>query len=189
MIKFSHRDGKKMIYRFAHLPEEVRAQSEYSRELFEMLQLLSQSEVSSKDKRVGQILLEKLASGMICQSDYEERGWGTSWGSDMRMAAQLGLVEKSSQNEYRISTMPKRNYQLLPSTYKAIATILYRAFGSEPFSTEMAAEMLEYSTSHMSAVLHRFNLLKILSCRKKALNRYQFLVSPEEHPECFAVDA
>ena len=55
----------------------VRAMSGFPKELFEMLHVLSQYEISPKDKWIGSTLLEKLATGIIRQSDYEERGWAT----------------------------------------------------------------------------------------------------------------
>lgn len=186
VITASHRAGKKMVYSFPHVRNKPRSHNGYSRELIGKLQELSRSEVSLKDKRIGGLLLEKLSEGIVSHDDYIQRGWESKWASDMRLAEQIGLVAKVSPAEYAICESPEADYQLLLPAQKAFAAAVYKEFGGEVFSLEMVVATLDYSSSHASAVLHQFTLLQILACRKEDVNRYQFLVTPEQHPECFA---
>ena len=62
---------------------------------------------------------------------------------------------------------------------------MYDNFGNGTFSQEMVIATLDYARSHVSAILHQFTLIRILDCRKEDVYRYQFLVNPEDHPECF----
>ena len=186
VIMSSHRAGKKMVYSFPHVRDKPRGHTGYSRELIGKLQELSRSDSSPKDKRIGSLLLEKLGDGIVSHDDYIERGWESRWVSDMRLAEQIGLVAKVSPKEYAICENPEADYQLLLPAQKAFASAVYKEFGDEVFSLEMVVATLDDSSSHVSAVLHQFTLLQILTCRKDDVNRYQFLVTPEQHPECFA---
>ncbi len=53
----------------------------------------------------------------------------------------------------------------------------------------MVFATLDYSDSYISANLHSFTLLRILDCKKEDVYRYRFLITPEEHPECFELAA
>ena len=66
-----------------------------------------------------------------------------------------------------------------------MATEIYQAFGQEVFTPQMIVATLDYSSSHTRAALHAFTLMGIVECWKDDLFRYQFLVTPEERPECF----
>ena len=66
-----------------------------------------------------------------------------------------------------------------------MVTKIYDSFGEESFSIEMVVATLDYSNHRICAYLHKFTLLKILDCRREDVNIYQFLITPEEHPEYF----
>ena len=72
---------------------------------------------------------------------------------------------------------------------KRIVTEMYESFGEEIFSVEMVVTTLEYRSPKICAYLHQLTLLRILECRKGEVYRYQFLINPEEHPECFDIAA
>ena len=124
--------------------------------------------------------------GIIRLDDYQKRGWQTRWTTDMLLAGQMGLVEKITHDEYMICSAPKEDYELLLPAQKAMATAMLKEFGEKTFSLDMVVATLDYSSSHVSAVLHQFTLLKIVHCTRDEVNRYQFLITPQEHPECFA---
>lgn len=107
------------------------------------------------------------------------------WPKDMQFAQQIGLVRKVSGDEYEIRMDLNENYERLLSVQKASAAIIYRQFGMETFSTEMVIATLNYSRPHVSAMLHQFTLLGILGCKQNEVNWYQFMFTPDMHPECF----
>ena len=66
-------------------------------------------------------------------------------------------------------------------------TEMYMIFGESIFSPEMVIAELKYSHSHTNATLHKLTWLKVLNCTIDEENRYtyQFIVTPEDHPEFF----
>ena len=84
----------------------------------------------------------------------------------------------------------QNDYAIEDSTKNALAS-LYKLFGDTSFSAEMVIAELDYSHSHVTATLHRMSWLKVLDCKRGKDNRmtYQFLVTPEDHPECFGTAA
>lgn len=186
IIRAEFRNGNKMVYCFTHTRTEPDETQEYSKETLDMLRALSRSAISIKDKRIGSMLLKHLETGKISLDDYDERGWGTRWQSDMRLAWQLGLVERINNQEYRIRPVPEKDFDLLLPAQKTAAAAMYKEFGEAVFSLEMVMATLEYSSAHASSFLHLFTLLKILECRKEDVNWYHFLITPHQHPECFA---
>lgn len=163
-------------------PEE-----EYSEAFMDRLQELSDSIRSSKDMRVAAMLKDCLSKGIITFQDYKDAGFSNSWHKDMLLATQMGLVEKISQGRYRIMRDVKPGPAPLSDNQKEIISAMYQNFGAETFSSEMVVATLDYAHSHVSAVLHQFTLMKILTCSNDSNNKYfyQFLVNPQENPECF----
>lgn len=55
------------------------------------------------------------------------------------------------------------------------------------FSAEMVVANLDYSSSHVSGILHQFTMLKLLDCTPNEDNTYsyQLNVNPADNPECF----
>ena len=103
----------------------------------------------------------------------------------MILASQLGLVEKNSIEQYIILKQIKSDSPTLNKKQKEIITDLYECFGDGFFSAEMVIATLDYTNSSATSYLHRFTLLRILGCEKDDVNKYHFLVNPEEHPQLF----
>ena len=144
---------------------------------------------SPKDKRIGSLLLECMDKGEVTVDDYAALGESSKWAVDMQFATQLGLVEKISPQRYAILRELRDGPPPLSKGQRKFITEMYENFGGETFSVEMVVATLDYSDAHISAYLHQFTLLRILDCEKDGVNRYQFLITPEEYPECFDLAA
>ena len=153
-----------------------------------MIRTLSESSTSPRDRRLANVLTYCLDEGVIRQSNYERWGFTQSmWTSDMKLARQLGLAYKVSTGVYGMNKRLKPELQ--PHQKKTVSAI-YETFGDQEFSSEMFIATLNYSLSHTYASLHKLTLLRILDQRSTDEgNRYQLLVSPEDHPECFELAA
>lgn len=198
IIRIEHQDSRHKYY-WINTEEEARALSDPNRApdseaeeidpaVLERINELIQSN-SPKDKRIGGLLLECMDKGEITIDDYSAIGESTKWLVDMQLAAQLGLVEKISSQRYAILRELKSGPPSLSKGQRKFITEMYESFGDAVFSTEMVIATLDYSGAHISAYLHQFTLLRILDCRKEDVYRYQFLINPEEHPECFDLAA
>lgn len=154
-------------------------------EIIGRIQTLAHSK-SQKDRRIASMMVEFMDKGEVALSDYEERGQGSRWSTDMQFAMQLGLVEKITPQRYRLLREFKNESPVLSKAQKRIITDLYESFGEETFSIEMVVATLDYSGAHASAVLHQFTLLRLIDCQTGEFNQYQFLVNPQDNPECFA---
>ncbi len=144
---------------------------------------------SQKDKRIGAFLSEFKSKGVITLEDYAERGEGTKWSVDIQFAAQLGLVKKVSPREVVICTDLEEGPPALSKAQKQFAMDMYESFGCNVFSADMVIATLDYSGPQCSAYLHQLTLLRVLDCWKDGIFRYQFLISPPEHPDWFDVAA
>ncbi|MBP3210638.1 MAG: Fic family protein [Oscillospiraceae bacterium] len=183
LIHNSQPKGLLGVYTFCIDP--VMEEASVSGEVADMIKSLAASTSSHRDRRIGSILSSCLRKGCVSFSDYKDAGEMTKWISDMTLASQMGLVERVSNSEYRILDSINPQFSLLRKSQRETATAMYESFGDESFTLEMVVATLDYSSTHASAYLHQFTLLKILDCRKDDVNTYQFLVNPEEHPECF----
>ena len=154
-------------------------------EIVGRIQTLAHSK-SQKDRRIASMMVEFMDKGEVTLSDYEEHGQGSRWSTDMQFAVQLGLVEKITPQRYRLLREFKNESPVLSKAQKRIITDLYESFGEETFSIEMVVATLDYSGAHASAVLHQFTLLRLIDCQTGEFNQYQFLVNPQDNPECFA---
>ena len=168
--------------------EKERRNDLYAKEVYEMIRTLSESSTSPRDRRLANVLTYCLDEGVIRQSNYERWGFTQSmWTSDMKLARQLGLAYKVSTGVYGMNKRLKPELQ--PHQKKTVSAI-YETFGDQEFSSEMFIATLNYSLSHTYASLHKLTLLRILDQRSTDEgNRYQLLVSPEDHPECFELAA
>ena len=164
-----------------------RTKIEYSDAFMERLNELGSSVRSTKDMRVANMLKKCLSNGCVTFQDYKAAGLDNSWHKDMRFAVQLGLVKKMNDGCYQIVRDIKPGPLPLNDLQKEIASAMYTSFGDEAFSSEMVVATLDYTHSHVSAVLHQFTLLKILNYSVAEENKYsyQFIVNPKENPECF----
>lgn len=160
----------------------------YGSTVLERIKMLTDSN-SPKDRRIGSMLLECMKKGEITIMDYLAEDEETKWQTDMYLASQMGLVKKIDPNRYKIMKRIRPGPPLLTKGQRKFITEAYEIFGDETFSLEMAVATLDYAGSHISATLHKFTLLKILDCKKDGVNQYQFLITPEEHPECFDIAA
>ena len=162
----------------------------YSKEVLHLIASLERSNVSQKDRRIGAMLRSCLEQGYISKKDYEKLDRDRMWSSDMKFAVQLGIVKAVSKNRYKILKQLDTSPPELLNSQKTALTAMYDLFGEDAFSAEMLIANLDYSSAHASGILHQFTWLKMLSCSKGENNRmsYQFIVNPEDNPECF-VDA
>ena len=107
----------------------------------------------------------------------------------MELCLLVGLVTKETNDRYRINRDLQPGFDQLKSWQKNMAAALIEKFGRDIFTSEMIVANLDYSETTTSATLHAFTLMGILDCvegeNKDDYNMYQFLVTPEEHPECF----
>lgn len=183
-------------YKFAecrteNIPEETEYRSDemignYSEKILQIISDLESSTCSMKDRRIGKILRKCLGKGFVSPRDYAAEGAISKWNADMRFAAQLGVVEKSG-DEYRILTELKSSYETLNDSQKKTLSALYDFFGEDMFSAEMVVAKLDYSSSHISGILHQFTWLRLLDCtaNEDHSHIYQLNVNPTDHPECF----
>ncbi len=99
----------------------------------------------------------------------------------------MGIVEKETAHCYRIMTEPSGDAPNLSKSQKKKISEMYESFGEDFFSTEMVVATLDYTASHVSAFLHQFTLMRILNCQEGPVFQYQFLINPQDNPECFEV--
>lgn len=163
------------------LPEE------YSQDVLEQLDILSESSTSNRDRRVSEVLRSCLAKGTLLRSDYEARGYTDNmWLTDTTLATELGLITKQPDGGYTINRELQTEFSNLKPHQKKAITAIYEAFGYDAFSSEMFVATLNYSVSYTYASLHKLTLLRILEQKVTDEGcQYQLLVNPEDHPECF----
>ena len=152
-----------------------------------LIQEMCRSETSIQEWRLGKMLALFLPQEHISIDDYRDHGDEAKWVSDMALASQLGLVEKTKTGHYAILKHLKGDSLTLSKKQKAVMSDLYECFGDSIFSTEMVMATLDYSSSNASAYLHRFTRLRILDRRKDNEEKYQFIVTPDKHPELFGI--
>ena len=195
-IKTTNHNGK-YYYSFNFNTDEATAETEtvpavnissnYSKETLDLLQELKSSIRSAKDRRIGEILTECLPKGIVTESDYIRHNEKSKWTSDMKFAVLLGLVENNGKNEYRLLPCIANSRSALMEAQKSTLSALYEFFGDDMFSVEMAVAKLEYSTSHLSGMLHQFTWMKLIDSQLNDDNTlsYHLTVNPKDHPECF----
>ena len=157
----------------------------YFPEVIDMIRTLRTSIKSSRDRRIGELLWSKLDSGYLEYRDYRKACAEARWKKDIRLCQQIGLVTMKTQTKYQINQQISIGYDKLKPSQKEMARTLYETFGQDRFTNEMIVATLDYSSNKTYAALHEFVLIGIVDCRKEDMLTYQFLVTPEEHPECF----
>ena len=175
------------VYSFAAIQEDQTYSTDYSDAVIKMIEELEKSTSSQKDRRIGCILHRCLEKGLVTRQDYADDGALTRWKTDMQFASELGLVTRISSGKYRIMQELGPTGTRLRSAQKATLSLLYDLFGDGAFSAEMAIANLDYSSAHVSGILHQFTWLKLLDCTMDEGNsyRYQLNVNPTDNPECF----
>ena len=166
---------------------EAVSETQYSPEILEMIEKLASSPTSQKDRRIARIIRRCLAKGTVTKDDYSAEGELSKWHTDIRFAAQLGLLEKVTSSEYRILREKGDIRNQLGTAQKCTLSALYDIFGDGIFSAEMVVAQLDYSSSHVSGILHQFTMLKLLDCtpNEDSSYSYQLNVNPTDNPECF----
>ena len=162
--------------------------ADYAPEILESIRELSESERSARDRRIGSLLEKNLSSGLVTSGLYDEKLRAKIWPTDMQLAEQMGIVDRITDDSYRIRKTVRPGLPHLDGSQKAMMTKMFKEFGDGTFSREMVTASLDYSKAHACAMLHQFTLIRILDCRKdeeKGVFVYQLRVNPEEHPECF----
>lgn len=109
----------------------------------------------------------------------------------MQFVVQMGLIEKINCNEYMIKSDIDISYRQLKDSQKNTLSALYDLFGEDAFFVDMVIANLEYSSSHISGILHQFTWLRLLDCTTNVDNThcYQLNVNPVDNPECFGIVA
>ena len=165
----------------------------YSPDVTNMIFKLAGSRTSQKDRRIGAMLLRKYEAGSIEAYDYLAMGATNKWAADMKLCEILGIVSRETPDKYVINSELKPRYKQLEKWQKCMASAMYDSFGQERFTSEMILANLDYSEGSTSATLHTFTLMGILDCEEggtnSEYNSYQFLVTPEECPDCFDIAA
>ena len=107
--------------------------------------------------------------------------------TDMSFAKMLGLVEPLGDGNYKINNEINTSFDNIGISIRNSLTEMYSIFGESIFSPEMVIAELNYSHSHTNATLHKLTWLKVLNCTIGEDKRYtyQFMITPEDHPECF----
>lgn len=193
VIKPHHYEDNRLChYIFSCYSEENASDntgSTYSSEVHELLQQLKSSSRSAKDRRLGSILIDCLPKGFVTVVDYIQMGEKTKWSADMKFAVLLGIVKQIDKNTYRILPQLTNARSSLVHTQKSTLSALYDIFGDDMFSVEMAVAKLDYSSAHLSGMLHQFTWLKLIDSQMNDDNTlsYHLKVNPKDDPECFLV--
>ena len=170
------------------IEEDMLSESQYSDDIINLIEELINSDKSSKkDKRIGSVIQSCLGKGVITTEYYEKIGEITKMSTDMAFAKQLGLVEPLPDGNYRINNELNTSFNDIENYTKNVLSEMYKIFGDGIFSAEMVIAELKYSHSHTNATLHKLMWLKVLNCTIGEDKRYtyQFMITPEDHPECF----
>ena len=172
---------------FKQSPLPIKA-SDYSQEILDAIRELRESQHSLRDKRIGTVLAQCLTSGLVTSDLYDERSRLKTWPSDMQLVEQMGIVDRITEDSYRIRQTLRLGLPRLDSSQRAMITKMFNEFGAGIFSREMVTASLDYSKAHACAMLHQFTLIRVVECRRdeeKGVYVYQIKVNPKEHPECF----
>lgn len=175
------------VYRFNIDQGPAEQNISYSDAIMDLITELENSQSSQKDRRIGRIIRSCLPKGNVTKQDYIAAGEETKWNVDMLFATSLGLLKKVSSKEYSIMTEFDPAGLKLRTAQKYTLSALYELFGDGMFSAEMAIAQLDYSSAHLSGILHQFTWMKLLDCTANEDNSYtyQLNVNPTDNPECF----
>ncbi len=188
IIKSGSSYGRTVVYTFnlrepsASCEEENTPGFVYDKPVIDLLDTLGQSQRSIRDRRISQVIRERLAEGFIDVAGYDPN----KWQFDMDFCTRIGLVTRESGTRYRINRVLKPCYRSMSQHMKETARRLFENFGERAFTNQMMISALDYPESHASTMLHTLSLMGILRCLKADTKYYRFLVTPEKHPECFA---
>ncbi len=161
---------------------------------------LKENGASDRDKRIGCFLIGLIEKGKKC---FTSTDWNnefhiskTAYGSDLRRALNLGLVQKLAAGSggklcvYELCEQlePELRAESLTLAQRKNLADMYNAFRNEQFTVEECAKVLRISAATSAFHLNNFverGLLEEHRHPGKAFN-YSFRVNPREKPECFA---
>lgn len=171
---------------FVDVEESIQPNLKYEKDVLHLIAALADSSASTKDKRIGSMLRACLDQGRITRDTYDTANKGNCWTTDMRFAVQMGLVRKIDEDTFEILTQVNPE-MILYKSQKATLKAIYDVFGEDSFSVEMLVANLDYSSSHISGMLHQFRWMKLVDCTVNPdhSHTYQLNVNPINHPECF----
>ena len=120
----------------------------YSREYYSILDMLEAS-FSVKNRRLSKALRQYMDKGIQLKTDYIQWGYtDMNWEKDTEFGIKIGLVRRGGRGVCILNeTINPSHKGLRQSTKKAI-TAIYKAFGSQDFTSEMYIATLRYSPSN-----------------------------------------
>lgn len=159
---------------------------DYSEDILKVINELRSSKYSRKEKDIGELILSCLPKGLIFASDYEIIGDPTRMAKDMTRPLKSGIVEKISNNIYRINREIKSTVPVLTTKRKEILTELYLRFKDTSFTGKEVLASIGKSESTVLDALRTFELQNLLECKKLTKPySYRLLVNPETYPSLF----
>lgn len=181
--------NRHMVYRFSTkhpplLPDD------YSEDILKVINELRSSKYSRKEKDIGELILSCLPKGLIFESDYAMIGDPARMVKDMARPLKSGIVEKISNDIYRINREIKLTVPILTTKRKEILTELYLRFKDTSFTGKEVLASIGKSESTVLDALRTFELQNLLECKKMTKPyRYRLLVDPETYPSLFVENA
>lgn len=159
---------------------------DYSEDILKVINELRSSKYSRKEKDIGELILSCLPKGLIFASDYEMIGDPTRMVKDMTRPLKSGIVEKISNDIYRINREINFTVPILTTKRKEILTELYLHFKGTSFTGKEVLASIGKSESTVLDALRTFELQNLLECKKMTKPyRYRLLVDPEKYPSLF----
>ena len=170
----------------------------------DMLVLLREMQNSgeSRKRRIGSTLISFLDEG---KSTFSYNDWKHSaqvsrsvCTDDLRRAVSIGLIHKGisrasgNQKVYTISVDPPRSGCILSALTIAeqhYLAMIYSQYGNQGFITDECAEILGLTKNRTVTYLEGFQARGIMDRRREGRNlpyTYCLLITPNDHPECFA---
>ena len=159
---------------------------DYSEDILKVINELRSAKYSKKEKNIGELILSCLPKGLIFASDYEMIGDPAKMAKGMARPLKSGIVEKISNDIYRINREIKFTVPTLTPKRKEILTELYLRFKDLSFTCKEVLAAIEKSESTVLDALRTFELQNLLECKKAVKPyRYRLLVDPESYPSLF----
>ncbi|MEE3472534.1 MAG: hypothetical protein VZR24_17970, partial [Butyrivibrio hungatei] len=174
-----------VIYQFGKALPPLNPE-DYSEDILKVINELRSSKYSRKEKDIGELILSCLPKGLIFASDYEMIGDPTRMVKDMTRPLKSGIVEKISNDIYRINREINFTVPILTTKRKEILTELYLHFKGTSFTGKEVLASIGKSESTVLDALRTFELQNLLECKKMTKPyRYRLLVDPEKYPSLF----
>ncbi len=171
-------------------------------QLMQRLDELNGEQASDRDRRVSEFLRNRVLAN---QMTFYRGDWLEAFPSsnnvltnDIRHAMNLGLVVRSprlmgsaNHYEYQICAIPRAalNTDALTIRQQEYMTEIHDLYGTNPFTAEKLAAHMQVTSSTLSYHLQNLVERRLLELDRKngRPSIYWLVVTPEEHPECFAI--